>query len=69
MARKTAETETADNSNTLENSVGSGTVNQEGAPAELVEATEEAKERGYLGDGTDKPDYSQANPDVMRGTV
>jgi hypothetical protein len=39
---------------------------QEGAPPELAEAADQAEELGYLGVGVeDKPDYSQANPDVM----
>jgi hypothetical protein len=56
----------------LEDSVGSGTVNQEGAPADLVEAVEKSEELGYVAPEQNalkpsKPDYSQRNPDVMNG--
>lgn len=43
------------------------TENQEGAPEETVKAVEEAEEKGFIGGGTEKADYSQGNPDVMNG--
>jgi len=44
------------------------TVNQEGAPEALVEATKEAEDQGFIGSGVpEKADYSQANSAVMNG--
>lgn len=50
-----------------ETPTGQGTVNQEGAPADLVAAADEAEEKGYFGVSAKKPDYTQANADVMNG--
>ena len=38
---------------------------QKDAPKEAVRATREAEKKGYLGDGAEKPDYSQKSKTVM----
>lgn len=46
---------------------GGLTEHQEGAPESAIKLVEESEAQGYLGQGTDKPDYSQANSAVMNG--
>jgi len=48
-----------------DDSVSANVEHQEGAPEDLVRVVEEAQEKGFLGETTDKPDYSQSNPAVM----
>lgn len=40
---------------------------QEGAPEALTKVADESAAQGYFGENAAKPDYSQANPEVMNG--
>lgn len=44
-----------------------GIAHQDSAPEDLKEADDAARAVGYIGETAEKPDYSQANPDVMNG--
>jgi hypothetical protein len=47
--------------------VSANIAHQEGAPEELTKVADESAAQGYFGESAAKPDYSQANPEVMNG--